>query len=123
MEDFLEDNNEESPAENTKDCCPDCDFTLENYKKVGRLGCPTCYQHFQKVLAPNLPKLHDGIVHKGRVNTSMLERINHAEILEKLTQRLEQAIKVEDYELAGQLRDEIKTASLDAANDPNNNRP
>jgi len=110
--------NHNSASQNTQsEVCPDCDFSLENYKNIGRFGCPSCYSHFQKTLSPKLPQMHEGTKHQGRVNEHMLERIDHAQILEDLTINLEKAIKIEDYKLAGKIRDEIKKASQIAAND------
>ena len=38
--------------------CSSCGFTLTDFQKIGRLGCPKCYDVFQSQLAPLLKRIH-----------------------------------------------------------------
>lgn len=87
--------------------CPSCDFTLETYQKVGRLGCPDCYQTYRGLLSKRLGKIHRGHVHKGRVPKGMVEQERLKSLLKDLAEKLEAAIEQEDYEAAADLRDQI----------------
>ena len=40
--------------------CSKCGFTPEDYKKLGRLGCPTCYEDLAPMIAPMLTHMHKG---------------------------------------------------------------
>src|SRR3990167_7340363 len=38
--------------------CPNCGFTYQDFKKLGRLGCSECYDAFKKQLAPLIKRIH-----------------------------------------------------------------
>ncbi|MDB4799813.1 excinuclease ABC subunit B, partial [Akkermansiaceae bacterium] len=42
-------------AELNQEDCSSCGFSLDDFRKVGRLGCPECYQVFSRELAERLP--------------------------------------------------------------------
>ncbi len=85
--------------------CPVCDFSLETYRRTGRLGCPDCYNIFARELAEEKAPLAD----EGAENAATAE--SPALTLKKLEQQLQQAIEKEDYETAAQLRDRIRELS------------
>ena len=89
------------------DRCPACDFTLDNYQKVGRFGCPECYRTYRELLEKRLRKIHRGGKHEGRVPKGMVEQERLRDLLHDLTGKLEIAIEAEDYEEAATLRDQI----------------
>ena len=78
--------------------CPVCDFTLETYRRTGRLGCPDC-------LAEEKSTVADNAAEPAQATESP------ALTLKKLEQQLQQAIEKEDYETAAQLRDRIRELS------------
>jgi protein arginine kinase activator len=47
--------------------CPNCGYTLAELRRTGRLGCAQCYGPFAPLLAPQLPLLHRGTRHHGKV--------------------------------------------------------
>jgi len=88
--------------------CPNCGFTMEQFRKEGVLGCPHDYEVLETALAPLIEKAHDGgTTHCGKVpsNASSDTRVQ-MEMLE-LRRQLEKAVKDEDYELAAKLRDKM----------------
>ena len=91
--------------------CPNCGFTLAQFQKEGTLGCPADYEVFEKALRPLIEKAHDGkTTHVGKIPSSTpLDTKEQMQLL-SLRQRLESAVRSEDYELAAKLRDEIKKA-------------
>ena len=46
--------------------CPACGFTAAQLKKIGRMGCPECYQTFREGLEGLLRGMHKGTLHKGK---------------------------------------------------------
>ena len=88
--------------------CPDCGFTQQDFKKVGRFGCPKCYGAFRPMLQPMLGGMHKDIKHIGKVPQRALDRRSISERLTKLEMELDLAIKSERYEDAARFRDEIR---------------
>lgn len=88
--------------------CPKCGFTQQDFKKVGRFGCPACYEAFRPLLTPLLPSMHKGSVHSGKIPQRALDRRSIYDRLTKLEMELDIAIKSERYEDAARFRDEIR---------------
>jgi protein arginine kinase activator len=88
--------------------CPKCGFSIADFKKTGRLGCAFCYSVFAEPLEPLLKSMHKGLKHTGKVPHGLREVQDMNERLRKLQQQLQEAIKVENFEEAAFLRDEIK---------------
>jgi len=95
------------------DECPTCQFSLEDYRKIGRLGCGDCYLAFSKEVQQRLPSLHKGLKHEGRFPAGLLEQEERRGLLESLNERLQKAISEEDFEQAASLRDELRDALKD----------
>jgi len=88
--------------------CPQCGFTLDQFRKEGVLGCPYDYDVFEKSLLPLIEKAHDGKTsHCGKVPSKTPERTKHQIERSKLRRQLEAAVQNEDYELAAELRDKM----------------
>jgi protein arginine kinase activator len=88
--------------------CEHCGFTQQEFKKIGRFGCPECYVAFRPLLAPMLGSMHKGSTHVGKVPQRALARRSIYERLTKLEVELDLAIKTERYEDAARFRDEIR---------------
>ncbi len=88
--------------------CPSCGYTQQEFKKVGRFGCPDCYKAFRPMLLPMLGNMHKGAAHVGKVPQHALDRRSIYERLTKLEMELDLAIKTERYEDAARFRDEIR---------------
>ncbi len=87
--------------------CKACGFTLNDFRKVGRLGCSECYTAFKQEIANVIPNMHTDIVHEGKIPEGMMELREREERVEKLNNRLQAAISEEDYESAAKIRDEL----------------
>lgn len=91
-----------------KHACPNCGFTLDQFRKEAVLGCPHDYEVFEKSLLPLIKKAHNGKAsHCGKVPAKASVYTKKQIEVMRLRQRLEAAVKNEDYELAARLRDEI----------------
>ena len=88
--------------------CPACGFSQQDFKKIGRFGCPKCYDAFRPMLAPLLGSMHKGVTHTGKVPQHALARRSIYDRLTKLEMELDLAIKTERYEDAARFRDEIR---------------
>ena len=89
--------------------CPNCGFTLAQFRKEGVLGCPHDYEIFEKSLQPLIEKAHDEkTVHCGKIPSSTPHDTKKHIRLLSLRQQLDTAVQSEDYELAAILRDKIK---------------
>jgi len=93
----------------TEATCPNCGFSPSSpqFKKMGRLGCPRCYEHFHVMLSTILKDLHPNAVHQGKVPKNLFGKQATREKIKQLEQEMQQAIKAEAYEKAAVLRDDI----------------
>jgi protein arginine kinase activator len=89
--------------------CPVCGVTIEEFRQVGRLGCPHDYEVFRDELRPLLESVHGALRHLGKVPRRLPADTRRQTELIKLRQEMQQAIAVEDYERAAKLRDRIDT--------------
>jgi len=87
--------------------CPQCGFTDIDFRKRGRLGCPSCWETFGDVLGGLLRKVQHEPSHVGRTpaGASPVGRLRRR--LDDARREMEKAITGEDYEAAARLRDEI----------------
>ena len=89
--------------------CSSCGLSYTDFKKKGRLGCGRCYVTFKQFLMPLLKRIHSAVRHIGKA-PSNIERAAPAAVPrdEQLRKVLERAIKLEEYEEAAKIRDQIK---------------
>lgn len=100
-----------TPAEKRKNggavVCRGCGFPFSTFKKSGRLGCPSCYQTFEKALSPIIKGMHKGSLHKGKVPHRGLDRRAIQDQIEYLDSKLRSAVAEERYEDAAHYRDQL----------------
>lgn len=106
--------------------CPQCGRSLHEFQRTGRLGCAGCYQAFREQLQPMLLRIHGRAQHAGfqpeaasaafTMAESAAEKAANAAAAAavpdrkaELTRLMAQAVAVEDFETAAQLRDELRT--------------
>jgi protein arginine kinase activator len=90
--------------------CKSCGFDIGSFEKVGRLGCPACYTSFKKELLPLIKKIHGSDKHMGKMpyRISKPGLSAQAKELHKLKVDLQEAIMLEKFEYAAEVRDRIK---------------
>ncbi len=88
--------------------CPNCGFTIEQFRKEGTLGCPNDYEVLDKALLPLIEKAQNGkTTHCGKIPSKAPQNTKEQMEILSLRRQLEQAVRNEDYELAARLRDKI----------------
>ena len=89
--------------------CPKCGISFLEFRQQGLLGCPNDYEVFSKTLEELLVRVHgQDTNHVGKVpSRTGPKQKKHMEML-RLRRELAQAVELEQYEKAAQLRDHIK---------------
>lgn len=89
--------------------CRGCGLPFATYRESLFLGCAKCYDSFGEHLAADLRKFHGSTHHKGKVPKRFQSRIAIQQDIQQIRKQMEEAIEQEDFELAAQLRDKIKS--------------
>ena len=87
--------------------CPVCKFTDIDFRRLGRLGCPSCWDVFAAPLDQLLNSVQHDSQHMGRVPVGELSFNQIRKRISAAQAEMDHAIKSENYEKAAQLRDEI----------------
>lgn len=89
--------------------CKECNMTFSQFRKLGKLGCPHCYDTFKDQLLPFIKRLHGGnIEHKGKIPERIGGHFLIKKEIEQLRIELKELINNEEFEKAAVIRDEIK---------------
>ena len=89
--------------------CPACGMNDADFRKKGRLGCPTCWTALLPALDPLLGKIQSGSHHLGRTPLGVVYSPEQAKMrLEAARREMVEAVQSEDYESAARLRDLIR---------------
>jgi protein arginine kinase activator len=88
--------------------CPNCGLSYADFKKIGRLGCGSCYNTFSKYLGPLLKRIHGSTQHTGKSPLKATGDLKKKIDTQGLRVRLQKAIESEAFEEAAKLRDQIK---------------
>ena len=89
--------------------CPECKMTLEELRRRGKVGCAKDYEVFAEYLGDLIERVHGANEHCGRLPGLGEQELERRQRIGDLKQRLERAIREEDYECAASLRDELRT--------------
>ncbi len=95
-------------AGDVKDVCPKCGLKASEFRKQGKLGCPECFQAFEKDVRAIVSQMAARPRHTGKLPRTLV--VEHAAAVEGdgLREELREAVEQEDYELAAQLRDRLR---------------
>lgn len=88
--------------------CEKCGMTIETFRKNSKVGCAHCYKTFSTYFVPLIKRIHSNIEHTGKRPEKLDGELKVIQKIEQLKSELKRAIVKEEYELAAQLRDEIK---------------
>ncbi|MGI5899769.1 MAG: UvrB/UvrC motif-containing protein [Christensenellales bacterium] len=106
--------------------CQSCGMDFKSFRHGGLLGCPACYEAFEKELTPMLKKIHGKTLHEGKrpageygpapremaeenkENKEKRENKKSESELDILKRKLDEAVAKEEYEKAAIYRDRIK---------------
>ncbi len=115
LSDFLASMGEGSTVEGgttgSDEKCSSCGATLKDFQDTGRLGCPQCYETFETQLRDLLRRLHGSSRHVGEVYvTEESGEVDEEQgQVSELRSRLRQAVETENFELAAELRDRLRS--------------
>lgn len=87
--------------------CEVCGMTYSEFKNVGKLGCDNCYKTF-KELDSLLKNIHGNTHHLGKVPSKNKDEFVVKREIAFLREKLNEAIRLEEYEEAAKLRDKIR---------------
>lgn len=99
---------DEIPKKSTSVVCSNCGLSFDEFKRVGKFGCPHCYQEFKEGLLTMIKGIHGHEKHRGKIPSKANTNIRINREIEELTRQLEEAVKKEEFEKAAIIRDEIK---------------
>ena len=88
--------------------CEACGVKFVEFRNSGRLGCPHDYDSFRDDLMPLLESIHGEARHQGKRPRRRPSGTGNALELAGLRKKLQQAVTDEAYEVAADLRDQIK---------------
>ena len=94
--------------------CKKCGNSWHDIVREGKVGCADCYRTFYDKLIPTLQRIHGRTHHNGKVSRTVTDdEIKSSEEIKKekiavLQKQLDEAVAVQNFELAAKLRDEIK---------------
>ncbi|MFD2657916.1 MULTISPECIES: UvrB/UvrC motif-containing protein [Gracilibacillus] len=90
--------------------CDKCGMTYQQFARIGKFGCASCYHTFSEHLNPLFRKVHSGnTAHEGKVPKRVGSDIYQRKKLRDLKVKLQQAIAEEAFEEAAKIRDEIRS--------------
>ena len=105
-----------NPAASTLRCST-CGTTFEDIASLGKAGCPNCYKTFEKEFKSSLNSIHGNVNHIGKrpktvsfsqtVDESKKEQESVEQKIARLKNKLNNAVKEENFEEAARLRDLI----------------
>lgn len=107
-----EEKQEQMDAEYESCTCEQCGMTYAEFKKGGMLGCANCYQAFRTPLTALLQRVHGNTQHAGRVPGGVHSGVSIRMNIDRLKEKLQQAVADEEYEQAAKLRDAIRALSI-----------
>lgn len=88
--------------------CEKCGMSYEEFQKVGKLGCNSCYEAFGEKLKPLVKRLHGSVEHTGKAPVKINKNVAVSREIAKLKDQLSKAVQSENYEKAAEYRDKIK---------------
>lgn len=93
--------------------CLSCGTTYEEFQKSGMVGCSDCYRAFYVPIEALLARVSGHKQHIGRTPAQSGTALSDKLAIDRLRQRLKQAIETEEYEEAAALRDRIRALTAE----------
>lgn len=97
--------------------CPECGMRFETMQKRGRVGCAGCYRAFENEISSLMVKISGAARHIEENDPEEIETNETERRLMLLKGELAQAVSLENYELAAQLRDTINALQCSGGNE------
>jgi len=106
----------EELAQLDQQTCPVCGIAFFEFRNQGRLGCSHDYVCFEKQLEPLILNIHGSGQHTGKRPQRYAEGTQQHTELIRLRREMKEAVTLEDYERAKDLRDRIRKIEETRAN-------
>jgi protein arginine kinase activator len=95
--------------------CPSCGTTSAQIRQTTQMGCADCYEAFAGLVKSLIEQSqHGGMHHVGRRPAGSDGDIAKRHETQRLLRELEAAVAAEQYERAGEIRDELARGSRSA---------
>lgn len=88
--------------------CPKCGMSFQDFQQTGKIGCAACYDAFRYQLEPLLRRIHGSSTHAGKIPHRSGKKLEAKATIESLRGKLQEAVRLEEYEKAAELRDQIR---------------
>lgn len=88
--------------------CEECGMTYSQFSKLGRFGCSSCYKFFSDRLDPLFKRVHGNTTHVGKIPKRSGGKIQVKRRIDELKKELHYRILQEEFELAAEIRDQIR---------------
>jgi len=97
--------------------CPVCKTTLKEFKSIGKLGCPNCYETFREEISKIIKRIAPFEKHKQDVvkTKEIKQKLTKEEQIAELRDQMKQAVSEERYEDAAKIKKQI--TKLENANE------
>ncbi len=105
-----------TPGRTVSSDCPNCGRSYSDFSRTGFLGCGQCYETFSDTIKPLLRRIQGGTVHRGSrpgeqseaARSDIRQQMSDTKHrIKKLKRQLKEAVDMEEYERAAELRDMI----------------
>lgn len=96
--------------------CDVCNMSYNEFKQVGKFGCPHCYESFKSKLIPLLKEVHGNSEHVGKIPKRAGGLIGVKREINKLKDDLDKLVECEKFEEAAVVRDKIKALQSEMKN-------
>jgi protein arginine kinase activator len=84
-------------------------MSFAEFRQKGVVGCPDCYDAFDRQLAPMIERAQNGATsHCGKCPARGGASIDRQLQIQRLVKELEDAVAAEQYERAAELRDRLR---------------
>jgi protein arginine kinase activator len=103
----------EPRGEVSRESCPRCGLTVQEFRKRGKLGCSECFPAFAVDVRAALSQMTGRTHHTGKFPRRLSTEPEVAADRDRLRAALKDALEGEEYEKAALLRDRIKELGPD----------
>ena len=104
--------NPQAASKIPRSVCKSCGMTGEELRTGGKLGCRECYSSFATEVSAILKNVQSSTRHTGKFPKRTGKEILSIRRESDLRAKLSQAIAEENFELAAELRDEIRSLEV-----------
>jgi protein arginine kinase activator len=103
-------------AKAVKKACGSCGLSFARFRQKGVVGCPACYEMFERHLGPLIERAQNGAAnHTGKAPRRAGATIDRQLQIRQLIRDLDDAVAAEQYERAATLRDRLTSLKGEAA--------